>query len=137
MQFIAAVLKIVFVSHNLTKHRIFTAKCLLIIRQHLIELVCLLLSWLSWMFVHLFFRSLFDRHSASFCVLKRKSWELCHMISYNNINIIWIICKKNPLNSFRFTSHQKKWEKCLLFNLANDCLLKRANSQNDNYFHSK
>ena len=47
MQFIAAVLKIVFVSHNLTKYRIFTAKFLLIIRQHLIELVCLLLSWLS------------------------------------------------------------------------------------------
>ena len=35
----------------------------------------------------------------------------------------------NPLNSLRFTFHQKNWGKCLLFNLANDCLLNWANSQ--------
>ena len=32
---------------------------------------------------------------------------------------------------YHFTSHQKNWEKCLLFNLANDCLLNWAKSQND------
>ena len=40
-----------------------------------------------------------------------------------------IFCKMNPLNSLRFTFHQKNWGKCLLFNLANDCLLNWANSQ--------
>ena len=43
----------------------------------------------------------------------------------------------NPLNSFRFTFHQKNWGKCLLFNLANDCLLNWANSQKWQLFSLK
>ena len=32
--------------------------------------------------------------------------------------------KMNALNPLRFTSHQKNWEKCLLFNLANFWIIK-------------
>ena len=31
-----------------------------------------------------------------------------------------IFCKMNPLNSLRFTSHQKNWDKCLLFVLNDE-----------------
>ena len=31
----------------------------------------------------------------------------------------WTFSKINALNPLKFTSHQKNWEKCLLFNLAN------------------
>ena len=43
----------------------------------------------------------------------------------------------NPLNSLRFTFHQKNWARCLLFNLANDCLLNWANSQKWQLFSLK
>ena len=36
----------------------------------------------------------------------------------------WTFCKMNALNPLRFTSHQKNWEKCLLFNLANFGMIK-------------
>ena len=31
-----------------------------------------------------------------------------------------IFCKMNPLNSLRFISHQKNWDKCLLFVLNDE-----------------
>ena len=48
-----------------------------------------------------------------------------------------IFCKMNPLNSLRFTFHQKNWARCLLFNPANDCLLNWANSQKWQLFSLK
>ena len=36
----------------------------------------------------------------------------------------WTFYKTNALNPLRFTSHQKNWEKCLLFNLANFWMIK-------------
>ena len=104
-----------------------------------------------------------ERHGfrASFCALRRKSCELTHVIylkltiliivssfpklkgggsrtfflSFNNWGLNFL--QNESLNPLRFTSHQKNWEKCLFFNLANDCLLNWANPQNETYFHSK
>ena len=36
----------------------------------------------------------------------------------------WTFCKMNALNPLRFTSLQKNWEKCLLFNFANSLMIK-------------
>ena len=36
----------------------------------------------------------------------------------------WTFCKMNALNPLIFTSQQKNWEKCLLFNLANFWMMK-------------
>ena len=88
------------------------------------------------------------RLRASFCALRRKSCELCHVI-YLKLTILiivssfpklndgqqnffsclltteaWTFCKMNALNPLRFTSHQKNWEKCLFFNLANFWMIK-------------
>ena len=57
------------------------------------------------------------------------------ILSLNNWGLNFL--KKNPLNSLRFTFHQKNWARCLLFNLANDCLLNWANSQKWQLFSLK
>jgi hypothetical protein len=92
--------------------------------------------------------------------IKRKSWELSHVIYLKLTQFLqwcifqsWVmgsrtyfsvsqhlrpeLSAKWILSILRFTSDQKNWEKCFLFNLRNDCLLIWANSQNDHYLHSK
>ena len=41
----------------------------------------------------------------------------------------WTFCKMNPLYTLRFTSHEKNWEDCLLFNLANFLIIKLTKTQ--------
>ena len=36
--------------------------------------------------------------------------------------LTWTFCKMNTLNPLKFTSHQKNWEKCLLFNQTVDSI---------------
>ena len=76
-------------------------------------------------------------NSYSSIFFSKIEWWLAELLFLSLKTEAWTFCKMNALNSLIFTSHQKNWEKCLLFNLANYCLLTDQNSQNDNYFHSK
>ena len=53
------------------------------------------------------------------CLLSQAEWWVAELLflSLNNWGLNF--CKMNALNSLRFISHQKNWEKCLFFNLAN------------------
>ena len=68
-------------------------------------------------------------HSASTAYCKT-SWNLLKPLEN-------LLKNESSQSSQIFLSPEKLRKMCVLFNLANDCLLNLANSQNDNYFHSK
>ena len=85
-------------------------------------------SWVTW--------SIVNWHNSYICLFFPKLSDGLQFFCLSTTEA-WTFCKMNPLNPLRSTSHQKNWEKGLLFNLRNDCLLNLANSHNDNFFHSQ
>ena len=60
----------------------------------------------------------------------KADWWVAELLFLSLNNEVWTFWKMNALNPFRFTSHQKNWEKCLLFNLANFWMIKTSTLPN-------
>ena len=58
------------------------------------------------------------------CLLSQAEWWVAEILYLSLNNWALNFLQKIALNLLRFTSHQKNWEKCKLFNVANFWMIK-------------